>query len=66
LLFEARVEKGRLLVCAIDLERELSQRPGARQFRRSLLEYAASDGFQPKAQLGIAQVQALFSEVAAK
>jgi len=66
LLFEARVEKGSLLVCAIDLERDLGQRPAARQFRRSLLEYAAGDGFQPKAQLEITQVQALFSEIEAK
>ena len=38
-IFEARVGKGRLLACAIDLESHLDQRPAARQLRASLLSY---------------------------
>jgi hypothetical protein len=50
LIFEARVGKGRLLVCAIDLLR-LKDKPEARQMLRSLLDYAASSRFAPGAEL---------------
>lgn len=38
-VFEARVGKGRLLACAVDLESDLEGRPVARQFRASLISY---------------------------
>ncbi len=63
LVFEARVGEGRLLACAIDLDRDLAQRPAARQLRASLLAYAASNRFRPSVALVPAQVQALFREL---
>jgi beta-galactosidase len=45
LVWEAQVGKGRLLVTTFNLEAES---PVAKQLRRSLLNYAASDKFQPK------------------
>jgi len=60
LVFEATVGKGRLLVCAIDLDRDLEQRPTARQLRYSLLTYAASEHFRPKTALTVDQVRDLF------
>jgi len=42
-IFEARIGRGKLLVCAIDLD----SRPGAQQLRRSLLDYMAGDKFAP-------------------
>ena len=63
LVFEARVGAGRLLVCAIDLDRDLAQRPAARQLRASLLAYAASNRFRPTTTLEIAQVRALFRDL---
>jgi len=50
-VFEARVGPGRLLFCAIDITKDLSTRPVARQLRTSLLHYAASDDFSPKSSL---------------
>lgn len=41
-VFEARVGKGRLLACGVDLETGLDQRPVVRQLRASLLSYLAS------------------------
>ena len=38
-VFEARVGKGRLLACGVDLETGLDQRPVVRQLRASLLSY---------------------------
>lgn len=51
LIFECRVGPGRLLVCSADLTGDLDRRPAARQLRRSLLDYAASDAFQPTLRL---------------
>ena len=47
LVFEAKVGQGRLIVCSIDLDRDVDSSPVARQFRHSLFKYAASDRFQP-------------------
>jgi hypothetical protein len=62
LVLEARVGEGRLVVCSIDLERDLATRPVARQMRRSLLDYMASDEFKPAAQLTAGQIATLFRE----
>jgi len=51
LVYETRVGKGRLLVCTLDLNRDLDQRPVARQLRHSLLQYAASPDFNPAAEI---------------
>ena len=51
LLFEAKVNDGRLMVCSADLRTDMQQRPAARQFLRSLLAYMASDQFDPAVEL---------------
>jgi beta-galactosidase len=48
LIFEVRVGRGKLLVCAADLSNNLQTRAAARQLRSSLLAYAASEAFSPK------------------
>ena len=58
-VFEARVGPGRLLVCAIDVEKNLETRPAARQFARSLYAYLASPAFAPKQALEIAIIDQL-------
>lgn len=47
LIYETKVGKGKLLVCTLDLNRDLNKRPVARQLRQSLLQYAASPEFNP-------------------
>ncbi|MDR0395063.1 MAG: beta-galactosidase [Tannerella sp.] len=47
LLFEAKVGKGKLMVCGADLSSDLERRPAARQFRRSIEQYMVSDKFNP-------------------
>jgi hypothetical protein len=49
LIFEARVRRGRLLVCSIDLETDTGDNPVARQLRHSLLRYLTSERFNPTA-----------------
>ena len=59
LLFETRVGKGKLLVCAIDLP-ALQDKPEARQFLSSLHCYAASPHFDPKIELDAAILKRMF------
>lgn len=60
LLFEARVGKGRLLVCSVDLKENLEERPVSRQLRYSLLKYMESRAFDPESKLSEEQLHCLF------
>ncbi len=51
LVVEAKIGAGRLLVCSIDLEAPEAANPVVRQFRQSLLRYAAGDQFNPTTEL---------------
>ncbi len=59
-IFEAKVGKGKLLVCSFDLTTKLDDRIVARQLRRSLLDYAASDEFQPATSIPPEQMRSLW------
>ena len=59
LVLEARVGEGRLLVTSIDLTTDLEDNIVARQLRRSLLDYMATDRFAPTIELTPAQVLSL-------
>lgn len=59
-LMEGKVGKGKLMICSIDLEHDLDQRPATRQFRHSLLKYMTSVDFDPTVKLTPAMVQNLF------
>ncbi len=61
-LFETAVGPGRLLVSGFDLS---DRRPEARQLRRSLLDYVASEAFAPKAAIGEKDLWALFHDARA-
>ena len=56
MLYEARVGKGKLLVCGADLQNDLATRPAAAQFRQSLLEYMASLDFNPSQELKVEDI----------
>jgi hypothetical protein len=53
LLFETRVGKGKLLICALDLDTDSEKRPAARQLKASLLNYASGGQFNPSHELPI-------------
>ena len=59
LLFEAKAGKGKLMVCSADIADELEKRPAARQFRRSIEQYMASDKFNPATELDLAVIKDL-------
>jgi hypothetical protein len=62
LVFEAKVGPGKLLICGIDLQKDLASRPVAKQLRHSLLKYMQSDDFKPQVNLTPDSIKALFKE----
>jgi hypothetical protein len=59
-IFEAKVGKGRLLVCTLDISSELDSRIVARQLRRSILNYMAGNRFEPRDEINPAELRVLF------
>jgi hypothetical protein len=62
LVWEAKVGRGKLLVCSADLTTDLANRPAARQLRYSLIRYMESDDFHPATRVPLAAVQQLFEK----
>ena len=61
LVAEAKVGKGELLICTIDLLRNMDKRPVARQFLYSLKKYVSSPDFHPEEELSEQAVDVLFN-----
>jgi len=62
ILFEAKVGNGKLMVCSVDLQKDLNKRPAAAQFRQSILEYMASEHFNPAKEVNADIIKALFMQ----
>lgn len=60
MLFEAKVGKGKLIVCSMDLKNNLATRPVARQLLYSLQQYMLSDKFNPADQIDLRVIKDLF------
>jgi hypothetical protein len=61
LIFETRVGRGKLLVCAIDLLAH-QDKPEARQLLHSLLRYLGSEAFAPDTELDADLLEKLFPD----
>lgn len=57
LIFECKVGKGRLMVCSFNLDSDLSDKPVARQLRRSLLDYMTTAKFRPEVEVSPTQIR---------
>ena len=58
-LFEVKVGKGRLMVCGLNLSD--TNRPEVRALRASILNYMASDAFNPKTEVGMDWLTGVFA-----
>jgi hypothetical protein len=56
LLFEAKVDGGKLMVCSMDIQSDLTKRHAARQFRKSLMDYLSSHDFNPSGKINLEQL----------
>jgi hypothetical protein len=59
MLFEVKVNGGRLMVCSADITNNLEQRPVARQLAYSILKYMAGDDFKPQLSVTAGQIREL-------
>jgi hypothetical protein len=61
-IIEAKVGNGQLVVCAMNISKDLEQRPAARQLRYSLEQYMAGAQFKPTVTLNERQLKQLVRE----
>ena len=59
LAFESRTEKGKLMVCSIDMKEKIDERPVTKQLLISMLKYMNSDAFSPQTEISIDQIRDL-------
>ena len=62
IIFEAKVEKGKLLMAAIDFEKNLETRPATQQLLYSLKKYMSGNEFNPDQTLPVEFITAMFKE----
>ncbi len=62
LVFEAQVGRGKLMVCSVDLDTDIANRPSARQLKYSLLTYMNSNKFNPTEEVSLDKVEQLFQK----
>jgi len=62
LAFEARTENGKLLVCSIDMQNKLEDRPASRQLYYSIIEYMNSDSFNPRNKVELTSIRDLLND----
>ena len=51
IIFETKVGKGSLLVCALDLDTDIEARPAAKCLKQSLFDYVSGPDFNPEYEL---------------
>ncbi len=59
-LFEVKVGKGNMLICSMNLDKDLKNRPAAGQLRYSILNYMAGKDFDPETQIPEEKVAGFF------
>ena len=62
IIFEAKVGKGKLLMAAIDFEKNIENRPAAQQLLKSLTSYVESADFNPVETLRVEFIEAMFKK----
>ncbi|MHB1462555.1 MAG: glycoside hydrolase family 2 protein [Armatimonadota bacterium] len=58
-LIEARLGKGRIIICSMDITSDLTARPAAALLRQSILAYMVTDKFEPKIEITADQMKSL-------
>lgn len=56
-LAEYTIGKGKLIICGMDIENDMSSRPVAAQLRGSLIDYMSSESFAPKVSMELNELR---------
>ncbi len=59
-IFECKIGKGKLLFCATDLNKDISNRISGQQLKNSLISYMQSVDFNPKIKVNVDKITSLF------
>lgn len=62
LIWDAKVSRGKLMVCSADITSNLRERPAARQLLYSLTKYMESKDFNPRYQVPLKTIEELFEK----
>ena len=62
IIFEAKVERGKLLMAAIDFDKNIENRPAAKQLLYSLKKYVSGNEFNPDQTLPVSCISAMFKQ----
>lgn len=62
LIIEARVGKGKIMICSADLQSDIDNRPVARQLYNSLINYMSSDRFKPEWKIDYTTIKDIFTD----
>lgn len=62
IIFEAKVEKGKLLMAAIDFDRNIANRPATHQLLYSLKKYVSGNEFNPEHSLPVGFISRMFKK----
>lgn len=62
LIFDAKVDNGKLMVCSADISSDLKNRPAARQLLYSLTRYMESKSFNPEYRVPLRTIKELFKK----
>jgi len=61
LVFEAKTNGGKLMVCSIDLKEKIDERSVSKQLMASLMNYMNSQSFKPQIEVDISKVRGLMA-----
>ncbi len=61
-VFETRVGKGRLMVCTLDIQKDLENRPAAAALRQSLIAYMKGGQFNPETEISREALRLAFAQ----
>jgi hypothetical protein len=61
LAFEAKTNGGKLMVCSIDLRKDIEERPVSKQLMLSMMNYMNSNSFNPQSEVDINKVRSLMT-----
>jgi Glycosyl hydrolases family 2, sugar binding domain/Glycosyl hydrolases family 2 len=62
LVAEVKMGKGKMIICSIDIETDIQNRPASKEFRKCLIKYLLSSEFDPQTEVSFENVKEIFDD----